>query len=231
MCTVRVARPLVTVIVTVRGGPAAVLASPKTTGNPSLARATGSMRALSAGCHVTTAPVVQLSETRRSPSPSASIAAPVGSGLPDADSCGAHTSTIATPGPPGSTVVPQTATGRAALYDAQPLAAANIKTTQRPPAIIVVVRTGVDLPNSPDRRRTARTAPTQYLLAASVNAYRGPGRPDPSSGWALRQRPSPELARPKNVLGPDRNGGRGGTSGANASCRSMAATERTSSRQ
>src|SRR5665213_2590163 len=87
------------------------------------------MRTLAAGRHVTTAPVVQLSETRRSPSPIASIAAPLGSGLPDGDSCGAQTSTIATPGPPGSTMVPHTATGGAALYDAQPLAAANIETS------------------------------------------------------------------------------------------------------
>ena len=43
----------------------------------------------------------------------------------------AHTSKIAIPGPPGSIVVPHTATGRAALYDVQPLAAAHIETTQR----------------------------------------------------------------------------------------------------
>src|SRR5665213_1079564 len=137
MCTVRTVLPLVTGIVTGRVGPAAVLATPNTTGCPSLARATGSMRTLSAGCNATAAPVLQLSETRMSKNSSASIGAPVGIGLPDADNCGSHTSRIATPAPPPPTVVPHTTTGGAALYDAQ-LAAAHIETTQRVPATMLV---------------------------------------------------------------------------------------------
>src|SRR5450631_2518533 len=138
MCTVRTDLPLVTVMVTGRVGPAAVLATPNTTGCPSLARATGSMRTLSAGCNATAAPVLQLSETRMRRNISASIEAPVGIGLADAESRGTHTSRIGIPGPPRSTVVPHTATGPDSLYTAQPLAAAHIETTQRVPATMRV---------------------------------------------------------------------------------------------